>query len=143
MAEAFEELDVYKAARVLRQRVFKLVKKLPHEELYVLVPQMRRAALSVTNNIAEGHGSRGWKHNISYLYRARGSVTELLDDFSACEDEQHFSKEHLDDIRAEGHRVMALINGYITYLRRRLADETPASATSNARKSAEDDRSTD
>ena len=51
----FEELEVWKEARKLRIEVYALTRKLLPEEKYVLLPQMRRAALSVTNNIAEGH----------------------------------------------------------------------------------------
>ena len=95
MGAGFDDLDVYQQARELRRRVFKLTGLLPDRERYVLCPQMRRAALSVTNNIAEGHGSRSYRHNISYLYRSRGSVNELLDDLTACEDERYFEQEHL------------------------------------------------
>ena len=122
-AGEFYDLDVYKQARVLRQRVFKLAGLLPAEEKFALISQMRRAALSVTNNIAEGHGSRSYRHNISYLYRSRGSVNELLDDISACEDEEYFKSEHLDDLREQAMTVIRLINGYIAFLRKRLAKE--------------------
>jgi four helix bundle protein len=122
MGLGFEDLEVYKEARELRRRVFKLSRQLPIEERYVLFPQTRRAALSTTNNIAEGHGSRSFRHNIAYLYRSRGSTNELIDDFGACEDEQYFSKEHLDDLREQAVRVVKLINGYIAYLRRRITE---------------------
>ena len=92
----------------------------------VLVPQMRRAALSVTNNIAEGHGSRSYRHTISYLYRSRGSVNELIDDLSFCEDEEYFKKEHLDDVRADARSVIRLINGYVAFLRKKLASSKDA-----------------
>lgn len=119
MAGGFDELEVYREARILRQRVFKLVKLLPPAEKYVLVPQMRRAALSTTNNIAEGHGNRSYRHNISYLYRSRGSINEIMDDLSACEDEGYFQPQHLHDLRNHASRVIMLINGYIKYLRQR------------------------
>jgi four helix bundle protein len=83
MADGSEGLDAYQKARALRRRVFKLVDQLPADERDVLKPQMRRAALSMTNNIAEGHGSYNWKYEISYLYRARGSVNELIDNLGA------------------------------------------------------------
>ena len=121
MAEAFEELDVYRKARELRRRVYKLTRQLPEDEKYNLIQQMRRAALSVTNNIAEGHGSRSWRHNISYLYRSRGSVNELVDDMNTCEDEGYFRREHLDSLQTDAVLVIKLINGYIKYLRERLA----------------------
>ena len=92
-------------------------------ERFVLVPQMRKAALSVTNNIAEGHGSRSYRHNISYLYRSRGSVNELLDDLNTCEDEEYFRKEHLDDLREQAGLVIRLINGYVRYLRKRMLEK--------------------
>ena len=123
MASGFEDLEAYQQARILRQRVFRLVHALPSEERYVLAPQMRRAALSVTNNIAEGHGSRSYRHNIAYLYRSRGSVSELLDDLTACEDERYFKKEHLDDLRKQAVRVLMVVNGYIGFLRRRLRED--------------------
>ncbi|HUS46978.1 MAG TPA: four helix bundle protein [Phycisphaerae bacterium] len=122
MAGGFEELDVYKEARTLRKRVYRLAAQLPSEERFSLAQQMRRAAVSVTNNIAEGHGSRSFRHNISYLYRSRGSVCELRDDLNVCEDEGYFLKEHLDDLRRQAETVVKLLNGYINYLRRRLAE---------------------
>ena len=122
MGKGFEDLEVYQQARVLRRRVYKLTTLLPPEEKFVLLPQMRRAAVSTTNCIAEGHGSHSFRHNRSYLYRSRGSVCELQDDFSTCEDEEYFKKEHLDDLRLQANVVMKLINGYIRHLNRRIAD---------------------
>ncbi len=124
MGKGFEDLEVYKEARILRQRVFKLTTLLPQEEKHNLFSQMRRAALSVTNCIAEGHGSRSYRHNISYLYRSRGSICEIQDDLNACEDEGYFKAEHLDDLRKQAETVAKLINGYIAYLRERVGNET-------------------
>jgi four helix bundle protein len=120
MGKGFEDLEVYKEARVLRKRVYRLVKLLPGDEYRILSFQMRKAALSVTNCIAEGHGSRSFKHNISYLYRSRGSVCELQDDLNQCEDQEYFKREHLDDLRKQAECVAKLLNGYIAHLRRRL-----------------------
>ena len=50
--KSFEDLEVYKAARVFRKKIYKLIKGLPPEEKYNLASQMRRAALSLTNNYA-------------------------------------------------------------------------------------------
>lgn len=118
----FEDLQVYQEARKFRCRVFSLARQLPGEEKFNLISQMRRAAVSVTNCIAEGYGSQSFRHNISYLYRSRGSVCELQDDFNACEDENYFNKEHLDDLRKDSVSVIKLINGYIRYLEKRMAD---------------------
>jgi len=124
MPTGFQGLEVYQEARKFRQRVLKLTRLLPESERHGFVPQMRRAALSVTNNIAEGHGNRSYRHNISYLYRSRGSMNELLDDIGACEDEGYFQKEHLDDLRSHAEQVLRLLNGYIAFLRRKLKTDT-------------------
>ena len=50
--KSFEELEVYKAAREFRKKIYQLVKELPAEEKYNLAGQMRRASLSLTNDIA-------------------------------------------------------------------------------------------
>jgi four helix bundle protein len=123
MGKGFQDLEVYQEARRLRQRVFRLTELLPDDEKRVLKPQMRRAALSVTNCIAEGHGSRSYKHNKSYLYRARGSVCELQDDINLCQDQGYFRKLHLDDLRRQAEKVLKLINGYAAYLGKRLEVE--------------------
>jgi four helix bundle protein len=122
MGKGFEDLEAYQVAREFRKRVYKLTRQLPADEKFCLTSQMRRAALSITNNIAEGHGSRSYRHNISYLYRSRGSVYELQDDINACEDEGYFEKQHLDDLREHSASVAKLLNGYIAYLRKRLTE---------------------
>jgi hypothetical protein len=75
---SFEDLDVYKLAREFSRKVNLLIKKLPDEEEYNLKSQMRRAKLSVTNNIAEGFGR--------YHYSPRGirsSETDILQRFQS------------------------------------------------------------
>jgi four helix bundle protein len=52
----FQDLDVWKAARELRQMFYEIARRLPDEEKYGLASPIRRAAVSVTNNIAEGRG---------------------------------------------------------------------------------------
>lgn len=77
--KSFEDLDVYKLARKLRNRIYELTKKLPNDERYNLVVQMRRASLSLTSNIAEGYGRYHYQENIQYCRQARGSLHEMLD----------------------------------------------------------------
>ena len=123
---SFEDLEVYKAAREFRKKIFDLIKRLPPEEKYNLGSQMRRAAKSLTNNIAEGHGRFHYQENIQYLRQSRGSLEELLDDLNICLDESYFHAGEFDPIKAEGLELHHRINGYIAYLRRRKsAEESP------------------
>jgi four helix bundle protein len=119
----FEDLEVYKAAREFRKKIFNLIKQLPPEEKYNLGSQMRRAATSLTNNIAEGHGRFHFQKNIQFLRQARGSLEEILDDLNICIDESYFQITELDLAKTDGFELIHRINGYIAYLRRRKSAE--------------------
>lgn len=79
MYKRFEDLEVWQKARKFRQTIYKLSKKFPKEEIYVLTGQIRRAVISITANIAEGHGRYHWQENIQFCRTARGSINETID----------------------------------------------------------------
>ena len=116
---SFEELEVYKAAREFRKEIYRLIRKLPKEEKYNLAGQMRRAALSLTNNIAEGYGRFFFQENIQFCRISRGSLMELIDDLNTCMDEEYFPIDYLNNLKKEGYRVNKILNGYIAYLKKR------------------------
>jgi four helix bundle protein len=117
--QTFEELEVYKAARGYRKKIYKLAKELPPEEKYNLAGQMRRAALSLTNNIAEGHGRYHYQENIQFCRVSRGSLMELIDDLNVCIDEEYFPIYYLEELKVEGYSINKMLNGYIAYLKKR------------------------
>jgi four helix bundle protein len=80
---------------------------------------MRRAALSLTNNIAEGHGRFFFQENIQFCRISRGSLMELIDDLNTCVDEKYFEKRFLEELKIEGYRINKMLNGYISYLKKR------------------------
>ena len=122
--KSFEELEVYKAAREFRKKIYKLIRGLPPEEKYNLANQMRRAALSLTNNIGEGHGRFFYQENIQFCRISRGSLMELIDDLNICIDEKYFKQSYLEELKDEGYRINKMMNGYIAYLKKRKSDET-------------------
>ncbi len=113
-----DEFELYNIARGFRKRVYCLVRELPPEEKYALANQMRRAAVSVTNNIAEGHGRWHYQENIQFCRIARGSVDELIDDFNTCIDESYGDQVSVEKLKAEAYDLIRRINGYIFYLRK-------------------------
>jgi four helix bundle protein len=114
-----EDFTLYQMARQYRRNVYALIRQLPPEERYALDPQMRRAAVSVTNNIAEGHGGWHYRENMQFCRVARGSVEELIDDLVVCQDEGYGEQELVLRLETEAYELIARINGYIAYLRQR------------------------
>ncbi len=117
--KTFEELEVYKSAREFRKKIYRLIKRLPPEEKYNLDGQMRRASLSLTNNLAEGHGRYHFQENIQFCRISRGSLMELIDDLNVCIDEEYFPLDYLEGLKTEGYTVNKILNGYIAYLKKR------------------------
>jgi four helix bundle protein len=115
----FEDLEIYKSAREYRKKIYSLAKQLPEFEKYNLVDQMRRAAISLTNGIAEGHGRFHYQENIRFLRQSRGSLEELIDDINTCIDEGYAELSRLDNLKKEGYELLKKLNGYIKYLRNR------------------------
>src|SRR5467141_345137 len=76
----FEDLEVYKAAREFRKKMYGVARRLPDFEKFGLASQIRRAAVSLTNNMAEGHGRYHFLDELKFLLQARGSLEELIDD---------------------------------------------------------------
>ena len=73
----FRELFAWQKAMDAAEEIYKLVKKLPKEELYAMSDQLRRAAVSVPSNIAEGQGRSSKKEFAWFLSVAQGSKAEL------------------------------------------------------------------
>ena len=121
---SFEDLEVYKLAREFRKKIYKLIKGLPTEEKFNLVSQMRRAATSLTNNIAEGHGRYHYQESIQFCRQTRGSLSELIDDINVCIDENYFPKNQLHDLKEEAFTLNKVLNGYIAYLNKRKNEKT-------------------
>jgi len=115
----FEDLEVYKKARQFRKSMYGVTRKLPDFEKYELSSQIRRASVSLTNNIAEGHGRYHYLEQLKFLFQARGSLQELIDDLNVCEDEEYLPKSGVVDLKNQAKEVQRLISGYARYLRDR------------------------
>jgi four helix bundle protein len=117
--QTFADLEVYQVAREFRKAMYRVARQLPQEEKFGLKSQIRRAAVSLTNNIAEGHGRFHFLEQIRFMLQSRGSLEELLDDLNVCIDENYLSVQEIETLKTEGWRVHKLINGYIRFLRSR------------------------
>ena len=115
---SFEELIVYKKAREFRKEIYALVRMLPREERFELASQMRRAAVSVTNNIAEGFGRFHYQENIQFCRHTRGSVNEIIDDLNVCLDEKYTQENHIQELKQKAYELIKILNGYIAGIKR-------------------------
>jgi len=115
---SFEGLDVYKLAREFSREISQLIKKLPNVEDYNLKNQMRRAKLSVTNNIAEGFGRFHYQENIQFSRQSRGSICELIDDFNECFDNGYIDQAYKEKIKKDAYHLIKVLNGYIASIKR-------------------------
>ena len=117
--QTFEDLETYKLARAFRKAMYAVSRKLPSFEKFELASQIRRASVSLTNNIAEGHGRWHYLDHIKFILQARGSLEELVDDVNVCEDEQYLPPSEIAELKQQASHVRRLMNGYLRCLRDR------------------------
>jgi four helix bundle protein len=117
--QTFEDLEVYKAAREFRKAMYAVSRRLPDFERSELGRQIRRASVSLTNNMAEGHGRFHYPDQIRFFLHSRGSLEELVDDLNVCFDENYLSSDEVAKLKEQARGVLNLLNGYLRYLRGR------------------------
>jgi len=115
--KSFEDLIIWQESRKFANNIYKLTKNFPKEELYGLTSQIRRAAVSIMSNIAEGFDRRTTKEFINFLIIARASVSEVQNDLYISLDLCYINKESFQTTYNHAQKVAKLINGLITYLR--------------------------
>src|SRR6266516_2467852 len=101
----FEDLEAYQVARELRKAMYGVSRRLPSFERFELASQIRTASVSLTNNIAEGHGRYHYLDQIKFDLQARGSLEELIDDLNVCEDEKYLPSPEIANLEQHGWRV--------------------------------------
>src|SRR6266446_1057308 len=117
--QTFEDLEVYKAAREFRKAKYVVTRRLPDFEKYDFASQIRRASVSLTNNMAEGHGRFHYPDQIRFFLHSRGSLEELIDDLNVCLDEEYLTSDEVAKLKEQARSTLILINGYLRYLRNR------------------------
>jgi len=114
MPSSFRDLRVWQDAMKLASTTYRFTAGFPRHEMYGLSQQMRRAAVSVPSNIAEGKGHHSNRGFASFLFHARGSLLELQTQIEIAKDlnylPQHDAQSLLDDATAVGKSLSGLIN---------------------------------
>jgi four helix bundle protein len=113
MVQSFRDLDVWKKSIQLTVSVYKLTQDFPKEELYGLTSQMRRAAVSVPSNVAEGHGRLNKGEYRQFLGIARGSNFELQTQIEIARALSKGNSKLLDETEGLSHEVGKMIFGIL------------------------------
>jgi four helix bundle protein len=111
--QSFTDLEVWKEGHSLVISVYRFTASFPKSETYSLVDQMRRAASSVTANIAEGWGRQTYKERIQFCYLAQGSLTELKNFLLIARDIGYLKKQSFDELAKQANLTHKLLQGFI------------------------------
>jgi len=120
---SYQDLAVWKKAMQLVAQVYLLTKRFPREELHGLTSQMRRAAISIPTNIAEGWGRGSKKEYIQFLRIARGSLLELETLLAIARTLRYLSQEDMQAMLALVEEISRMLSGLIASLRRGMRSE--------------------
>lgn len=108
-----QKLNVYTVARTFVLECYRFSKSLPPDERFNLVQQIRRAALSVHLNIAEGSSRKSEAERKRYYEISRGSVIEIDAALDTCEALEYCKKEHLQNLGDDMQKVFAMLSKLI------------------------------
>lgn len=115
--KSFTSLNVWICSRELVKQLYLLTKDFPKEELYSLTSQMRRAAISIPSNIAEGVARNHDKETIQFLHISKGSLYELETQLYLSYDIGYLKEQQLSAIMNKIEDYKKLISGFINYYR--------------------------
>lgn len=108
---SFEKLEVYGKARELVKLIYQLQRKFPKEENFALGDQVRRAAVSITANLAEGSGRVSVKEKIHFVEISFGSMMEAFCELQTACDLGYITDEQLNEIRPLFTDVAKMLSG--------------------------------
>ncbi|MCK5085493.1 four helix bundle protein [Candidatus Parcubacteria bacterium] len=113
--ESFTDLEAWKESHKLVLMVYRITKDFPKEEMFALTSQLRRAAISIVSNIAEGFSRQGTKEKIQFYYISKSSNTEVQSQLLISKDLRYLTEENFSSIAEQSIKVNKLISGLIKY----------------------------
>lgn len=117
--KCYQDLVVWQKAMRLAREAYLIAKKLPYEEKFALSDQLRRSAVSIPSNIAEGHARGSDKEFVHFLYIVRGSNAELMTQLILCVDFGYLTDMDVRRGKLQSNEVGRLLNALIAKLRKK------------------------
>jgi len=121
MGYRYQDLIAWQKAKTFASEIYRATELFPKSEIYGLTSQLRRAAVSVASNIAEGQGRLTKGEFCHFLGQERGSLLEVETQLSIPLDLHLLSEDEFDDLRQRSSEVRRLLNGLIESMRVRAA----------------------
>ncbi len=115
----YRDLRVWQAGMTLAERCYEITRTFPKEEMFGLTAQIRRAAVSIPANIAEGRGRRGTKEFLDFLSVARGSLAELETHLQLSQRVKLVQKPQLDELLMLTEEISRMLSGLRTSLEKK------------------------
>ena len=112
----FFELEVWKLGHRFVLEIYELTKKFPKEEQFGITSQIRRAASSITANIAEGYGRHFFRDKINFYYISRASCAEACNFLFISRDLNLLNEKKFKDLDSLVNDINKMINAMIKYL---------------------------
>ena len=112
IVRSYKELIVWQKSMDLTIMVYKAVKQLPKEEIFSLSDQIRRAAISIPSNIAEGTGRFSCKEKLRFNEIAMGSLAELMCQLIIAQRAGYIDDETLSEFKSKSQRIGKMLSGY-------------------------------
>jgi len=109
----FTDLEAWKKGHEFTIDVYRLTGKFPKQETYGIVSQLRRAAASITANIAEGFSRYSYRDKIRFYYNSRGSISECQNYFLIARDVGYLGKNDAEKMIFQADRIRQILNGLI------------------------------
>jgi len=116
MAFRFENLDIWKDSNNFVDKIYKISKKFPREELFSLTDQMKRSASSVSANIAEGSGSSSKKDFSHYLDISTKSIYETISHLYLAKQQNYISDKTRQELYLEAEVLVKKIQSFKKWL---------------------------
>ena len=118
--QTFEDIDAWQKARQLSKMGYEYTKQDAFKKDYGLCNQIRRAAVSVMSNIAEGFDRSGNKEFIQFLFIVKGSAAEIESQLYITLDNGYINKEQFTEATSLANAVKSLLSGFIRYLKNQI-----------------------
>jgi len=118
--QKYTDLEVWLKSRELTNSIYTISKSFPEAERFGLTNQMRRCAVSVPSNIAEGCGRSSFKETVHFLYIARGSLYELETQLYLSLAQKFISNDMSQELQDNVITCKKLLNGFINYYKSKI-----------------------